>query len=352
MNKSSISFILSFSLLFIILLITVLNSSLFFKHVNPYSSLSSTEYVDLDGLSVSDVVVAKLTHGAARDRAVDVGVFGNSRSVMLQASQIPILQGKTFFNYSVGGTAFQQSVRSLEYLAGRGVAPKTAIISIDNTELQFVGLPYWPQPIFDGISFLRDLSILFGEEYGGFHQRLKDAVKLFNYFSGASWRQFELAWNFDKLTRRVRYLWRGYSAHTLSESPNLATGSRRQTLPDSPVDMSGFKPQTSMPRAENRYLLIGLRRLAEIARRHGTRIVVYESPLAPELAMRYTSRPTAPANETRKWFRLGCEGTPLECHAAPILPVDRGELWPDCCHAPANALGAYVSGLLQRRAAN
>ena len=57
------------------------------------------------------------------------------------------LPNSDFFNFSVGGTSFIQSVTLLEELAEQGVAPKTAIISIDHPELQFIECLYFPEPI-------------------------------------------------------------------------------------------------------------------------------------------------------------------------------------------------------------
>ena len=117
-------------------------------------------------------------------------------------------------------------------------------------------------------------------------------------------------------------------------------------MPNQEISFEQFRPQTSAPRAENRYFLIGLRRLAQLAEAHGTRIVIYESPLAPPLAREYGLRPTAAAAETRRWIARGCANSPLECHSAPIFEVNHDRYWPDCCHAPADQLGAFISHII------
>ena len=144
---------------------------------NPYNTSAADQRdenaVDLKGLSVQSVAAAKLSHGATPEDAYDVAIFGNSRAVMVGARHIEAVHDRTFFNFAVGGTAFQQSVRSLEYLADQGKAPRIAVISYDNAELQFVGIPYWPQPVFEIVSFVEDVVTLLREDYGTLHQRVK-----------------------------------------------------------------------------------------------------------------------------------------------------------------------------------
>jgi len=298
-------------------------------------------------LPVADLVAAKLSNAAALGIPFDIALFGNSRVVSVGRYHLSLSPDVRFFNFAVGGTSFLQSVRSLEYLAENGVAPGTAVISIDNAELQFVGLQYWPHPFFDGKQFLADLSTLLHAEYGTLHQRVKDAVKLVEYQIGSSWHQLSLSWNFDTFVRRGSHQFGIRDSQTLRNSSNLSDGSRTQVLPDHQPDFRQFRPETSAPRAWNRFVLLGLRRLARIAELHGTRVVIFESPLAPELAVRYSAGQSQAAQETRRWMAKGCAAGGLECWPAPLLPVTSDLPWPDCCHAPAAQLGQYILGLLE-----
>lgn len=320
---------------------------------NPYNrhviNRQSEPSIDLKDLSAQSIVAAKLTHAVTLDHAYDVAIFGNSRVVMLSAHHIGAIRSRTFFNFAVGGTAFQQSVRALEYLVDHGKPPKVVVISYDNAELQFVGVPYWPQPIFEVFRLFKDVAMLLGEDYATFHQRVKDAVKLAEYFAEYGWHHVELAWNFERMVNRIDHfaaLWRGADRGL---STNLQDGSRTQQLPTQEITFEKFHPQTSAPRAENRYILIGLRRLARLAEAHGIRIIIYESPLAPPLARKYRQRPTAAAVETRRWIATGCADSSLECHPAPSFELDHDRYWPDCCHAPADQLGAFVSRIIATR---
>tara|TARA_B100001093_G_scaffold473410_1_gene497310 strand:+ start:2078 stop:3151 length:1074 start_codon:yes stop_codon:yes gene_type:complete len=343
-------FMIIFSFCFIILVIVIISAEYLFLLRNPYERLSDDRQanatINLEGLPAASIVSAKLNHGAGLNKAYDIGIFGNSRAVMLGAQHIKAIQGRTFFNFAVGGTSFQQSVRSLEYLANHGKAPRVAIISYDNAELQFVGIHYWPAPIFELARFFEDGAILLREDYGTLHQRINDLAKLADHFSGQAWHKFELMWNFNFLLQRLNHfitLWLGSDQGPLS---NLPDGSRVQKTPIDQINFETFRPETSMPRAENRFLLIGLRRLTRLAEKHGIRIIIYESPLAPPLALKYMSEPTGPAIETRRWFKRGCRNTILECYPAPIFKTENSNHWPDCCHAPADKLGTFISDII------
>jgi hypothetical protein len=345
-------FFVVFSAIFSVLVVFIVGFNNVYVIKNPYLNNKNSTTVNLDGLSVSDLVAAKLAYATSKKEPFELAVFGNSRSVMLGTEHIAQWKRNRAFNFSVGGTAFQQSVRSLEYLAQHGVAPKTAVISIDNAELQFVGSPYWPQPLFDGFRIFQDISSLLREDYAGFHQRLKDSVKLAEYFTNDGWHHFKSAWSFDTMLRRARYFFGEVDVAKIDALASQSDGSRRPIIAKEPPNLKAFRPSTSGPRAVDRYLLIGLRRLAVLAEQHGTRIIVYESPLAPELASIYTARSTDAASETRRWMALGCMAANVECHAAPVLRTRVAAYWPDCCHAPAVVLGKYVSDLIANRRPN
>jgi hypothetical protein len=81
------------------------------------------------------------------------------------------------------------------------------------------------------------------------------------------------------------------------------------------------------------------------------RIVVYESPLDPKHALRYSEAPTPLARMHRELTRTICLRLRLECElgGAPDLIVSAPEPWPDATHAPGSVLGRYVAVLAERR---
>ena len=106
-----------------------------------------------------------------------------------------------------------------------------------------------------------------------------------------------------------------------------------------------FEPGGPGFRAHNRYVFIGLKRLAALKRRHKIRIVVYESPLAPEVVKIRAESVSPQALESRRWFSAGCQDNSVECISAPVLPSVPNLNWPDCCHPPARVLGRFLERL-------
>lgn len=89
--------------------------------------------------------------------------------------------------------------------------------------------------------------------------------------------------------------------------------------------------------------------LAALARQYGTRIILMETPVDP------ASRLLAQQQADRWFQRLGDEVAAeagkrgMEYHRAPDFGAgDDGSEWPDCCHAPAHYLSAYVRTILGR----
>lgn len=179
------------------------------------------------------------------------------------------------------------------------------------------------------------------------HQCWRDAVNVVKWAFDTSWVRFRNNWNVDTQTRRVAYI---YAALT-SSPPGAGVayrvdGSRTQVLPAQQASFAEFKPGDPVFRSYNRYVFIGMRRLATLARQHDIRIIVYESPIAPAILRRRAGRLSLQAQENRDWFNAGCSNSAVACVQAPALPEVRGVNWPDCCHAPAQLLGLYLVRLV------
>ncbi len=61
---------------------------------------------------------------------IDIGVFGNSRSIGINKKIFP--QNKFFFNFSIYGSSFRSSVSMIELLYRENKLPESIIISFDN----------------------------------------------------------------------------------------------------------------------------------------------------------------------------------------------------------------------------
>jgi hypothetical protein len=346
--RSDLTFLATFAIAFVVTCAGVLNSTSVYSSRNPYATVDSSQYLKFSDFSATDRLAAKLYHASSRTGPYDIGIFGNSRSVMLHQGVIPWANGRSVFNFSVGGTSLHQSVRSIEFLAAHGVLPRTVVVSVDPAELQFVEIPYWPHPLLEPLRYGEFLGALLRDDYDGLRRRLGDVVKVNDFFLDRAWQDFERLWNFERTTERLAY---GLGFRTRASSqptPNYLDGSRRASEASAAPDLSGFKPKGSAHRADARLTRVSIERLSALARATGARVIVYEAPLAPSLAVRAKNAPSAGAVESRRWLREACAKGGVECYDAPVLPTPPRTHWPDCCHAPASILGAHVDSLLRK----
>ena len=344
-------FNISFVICLLIFVIFILYSESVFKFYNPWNQSTANQSISLPNLSPKDLVAAKLYASTDRDRAYDVGVFGNSRMVMLSKAHLGLPKQATFFNFSIGGTSFRQSVRSVEYLAKHDRAPRTVIIGLDNMELQYGGPAYWPEPFFEFHREIADFWTVLRVSKGDWNSRMTDAFKGVDYFFDYSWPKFKRNFSLEPLLTRIAYLSRSVGG-VERELPKLknkfsADGSRPQTLRMTPPDLSNFQTQPPLPGAWSRHNMLGLMRLNELALRLGIRVIVFETPLAPKLAPDFSKAPSWAAEKSRGPLKIGCAGEKVECYPAPVFEQGR-DYWPDCCHAPAARLGAYLATLLRK----
>jgi len=316
--------------------------------INPFDPSFSGLKAQTNRLGVRDLLAAKYHHAVLRKKQYDIGVFGNSRSAMVSRGDVS-LPNLDFFNFSVGGTSFIQSVTLLEELAEQGVAPKTAIISIDHPELQFIEFLYFPEPIFRPADYAGDVLTILHDGVGTRRQRRSDAVKVIDWAHKQSWARFRENWNVDTLTRRIGYF-RAASVDRQEDGVNPTNridGSHEQILPEQQLSFADFEPGSPAFRAHNRFVFIGSKRLAALKRQNKIRIVVYESPLAPEINKIRSENTSPQALESRRWFNAGCQDSSVECIFAPVLPSVPNLNWPDCCHPPARVLGGFFDRLVQ-----
>ena len=93
-------------------------------------------------------------------------------------------------------------------------------------------------------------------------------------------------------------------------------------------------------------LVHDLRRLKALLALPGgpKRLIIFESPLAPQIAADYRDRPSGPARSHREVAASTCTDLGLECSLGglPELNAALNEAWPDATHAPAVDLGARL----------
>lgn len=302
---------------------------------NPFDSQGSGTLKSLEALPEQDITALKLSH-ARHAAPYDIGLFGNSRSIQA-GSDAPLLESQTFFNFSVPGTSFRNSVAMIETLADEGVLPRLVLVSLDNVAIDFYGNAVFPDMSARWSTMIEDIladGILAG-------QPLRDVVRMaFRHVLGEWWI---VTSQFNVTVVRNRIFGTGETA----DAPTAlyrTNGSR--ALP--PITRTGALTPVeteSLRQIIPGYLAADLRRLAEVAEKTGSKIVVFESPVAPGLEIASTG-----AKDVRTAFYTLCEGLPVSCIPAPELDDFPLSAWNDSTHAPTAALDAWLKTTLAEAA--
>ncbi|WP_341704619.1 hypothetical protein [Ferrovibrio sp.] len=281
-------------------------------------------------LTVDDTIALKANHGRTAPR-YDIGLFGNSRSVAVSHSDLGVAPSR-FFNFSVGGTVFEQSVTLAEHLARDGKLPGTVLISLDNVDIGFFGTIGWPS-VFTSLPRIADDSVLIRRMgHASLPRIAAEPVRM-------ALDQVKAFMNADRQLDYLRFL----------TGIGLEDGGRYRADGSVPQGHLAAQPAADMIRfpAPNPYhldhLALYVHRLARL-QAQGRRIIVYESPLYPPLLREIEQGRKPETAALRQRLFAACHAEGLTCLPAPVLRT--ATPWPDCCHAPAAALGRFLHDLL------
>lgn len=281
-------------------------------------------------LPSDEIATLKLQH-AERKPAYDVGLFGNSRVFMVGKDELG-LRGRRFFNFAIGGQSVRQSIRLLDGLRMRGKAPAIAIISMDYAELGLPGgLGVFPGPPRRWLQEAIDIWIAWK------HEGPRSAIIQIINAGSAEEQQMAITFNHFYVLAKLSAL-AGVAGPATSFR---ADGSLKETHSAGDVSISPL-PQRADTYVQLEY---DFARLAAI-RDAGTRVIIYESPVAPRLMSLDDGRLSANARAVRRRFHEACVKFRLECYGPPLLT---GEAWFDRDHAPAALLAAWLRPQIERR---
>ena len=331
--------------------LVLLHLSLFGLHMapavlDPFDRLSNTEVLAAFGaLPLRGHALAKYHH-ALNGPPYAVGVFGNSRTVMLGHQDLDLKAGD-MFNFSVGGSSFMQTVALLEELAKAGKAPGVSIISLDNPEMQYFGYSYFPGPLRSVSKITEDARLLYARSDGSSHSII-NAIKILINTIHFTLAQTKELWSFDAAKRYFNYLYAsGAGTKARTNPPEYKLDGSRWTKPVLVRHNLKFTPEKRLTPMMNNYLENAIIRLSRLVHEYGLNIVVYESPIAPESARVYREAASPFAQATKARMFAMCEKQGLDCRSAIVITApEGGPYWSDCCHAPAGQLGNYIRTLV------
>lgn len=293
-------------------------------------------------LPVGDIVAIKASH-AGRSPPYRIALFGNSRIVEVSHSDLGVSQND-FFNFAVGGTSFRQSVVLLEYLAKIGKAPRLAILSIDNHDIEFAETFFWPPVMTVPARVINDAVRTW---------EVTDQKTISYWWHSAKYivegcqralAQLRGYFNFARLRLRILFItsqFRNGPQNNLNYLPDGANPIPLTDVSGTPFFRTGGGTEFTVRYADLVEADIG--RLAELKAK-GIKIIVYESPIHPKLRDQVARTRSRTISEFRNRFMAACVRNSLTCLPAPIL--DESVSWSDCCHAPPALLGRFIAAML------
>jgi len=292
-----------------------------------------------------DIAAMKVRHAASQPR-YDVGVFGNSRVLSVQAEDLQI-GDRSFFNFAVPGTSLRQSLALIENLAAQGKAPRLAIISFDNLEIGYFANAYFPG------SFGRWRRAA-GDALWALNNRPGDinllAHMLTDHLSD-EWAAFTGTWNADIFWARAAVFAPGLVPPA---APAYIYYTRDGSVAGSVADENPIEP---FQRPAQRLLLLPPYMAHDFERLGAldddvTKILIYESHIDAASQALADANPDAAVEADRSEFRAACDRFGITCYRASELPLPATTArWKDCCHPPRSALGELLSTLVQQHAA-
>jgi hypothetical protein len=299
------------------------------------SSLSSAVLRDpdrrwiLDQLPAGELAFVKMSYANEAGR-FDVGLFGNSRIVMVGTESMS-LPGARIFNFGVPGQSIRQSVRLIGELRAIDKLPATIVIAMDHVEL---GLPGG-----DGVfpSAIRRWWMI-GVEAWKLSRSIGWRATLVQIHNAVSNERHMAAVAFNPV-----YIFNKLKALTAIKGQNAAyrlDGSRDEG------ERGEFSAaQIEIPRRADRYpqLEYDLETLGAL-RREGFRVIIFESPLVPSLLGRIELALSEHAQNVRQRLRVACDSLKIECYGPPLLT---GPGWVERDHAPASLLGTWLEKIIR-----
>lgn len=287
----------------------------------------------------TDTAVAKMTHAATHER-YDVGLFGNSRIWMVGREHIGL--DRSVFNFAVPGQSFRQSVLLLKELASFGKVPHTVVISFDHVSLQLPEDPVFPVFPRRWYERAREFLYILNNEEGGLKKGLVFAYN--NAF-----------WEYDLLEQALSYQYLWPKAMLLLADviglDEAGTGYRDRQGRFLRPDGSRLQPEAVkrdivvQQEALSAFVLLehDLRALKTVKDQSGARVIIYESPIHPEVADRVERNLGEIPLGIRATLRAKCAAYGFECHDFPrLVPHENGPYWEDFSHAPSAHLGEWI----------
>jgi hypothetical protein len=278
----------------------------------------------LDRLPADEVAAAKVRYALSQPR-FDIGLFGNSRILMVGERELAGADLR-IFNFAIGGQSLRQSILLLDHLDRHDKLPRRIVISVDHVELGMPGLDgvFPPAPERWRLRAVEAGWIL---QHRGWRTM---AVHLINS-AAIEAEQFKLAFSHSYISSKSLAL----AGRRDGKLTYRSDGSRQESFASDTPDL---RPA---PRRADTYPLLEYdMSVLERLKAKDIDITLYESPLSPAIAASTESSLSERAGQVRTRLHAECSRIGLRCLPPPIFD---GTPWPDRDHAPAAQLAPWLS---------
>ena len=291
-------------------------------------NISNQERGVLNNLTSYDLSKIKL-HNAENKEKFDIAIFGNSRSVNIGKSDLQI-RDEEFFNFSIPGESFRNSVSMIEILFNKNKVPKTNIIAFDNFEIDLIGGNVINPNLFfhrvkkKTIEFFYLINISYKEAFKNLHDYIIEEFRGLKYL-------FSITRNKIYVPLIFGYFYKD-KVNLISENgKNIKT----ELLKKKKYKFDYIR--------NDKYLLLekDLNTLKRVKEKTGVNIIIYISPILPDFQINQKLSSKAKFVKDRL-FKI-CKKNKIRCIDSPMISNKKKPFWDDSSHPPSQKIGSWIS---------
>ena len=319
------TFLLFFCFLFLIN--KILDNNYF---TSQYTDSLRSNLIDLPA---EDICKIKLNQ-AYTSQTYDVAIFGNSRSLYISKDNID-LGNQSFFNFSIPGQSFRNSIAIITELSKRKKLPKKIIVSYDFFEF---GLPGDNQICF--ISFSDRIVNILGDFKFLLKKKLyyDGTIYIYNNFIN-EFKNFKYKISIIRIRTILKLFFLYPNKNSLLVYDD---GSIQERIINDKKEYK-FKFQR-----EDKYQLIekDFKHLSNLIK-NKSELIIYVSPLEPSVFLDKNFKLSDNAKINKYRFLMLCKKFSFSCFNGLIIKNTDEPFWADSTHPPAKRMGEWISKVLK-----
>ncbi len=283
--------------------------------------------------------LSKIKLNFALNNKVDIGIFGNSRSIGINKKIFP--ENKSFFNFSVYGSSFRSSVSMIELLFRENKLPESIIISFDNfiisspkSYLCQDRLKYRLKRIFVDTKFLLERNEYKYSIINFLNFVSSEGNCLKNKFNLERIKNFYLMFftKDEKLILTSKKIEKDHGIVLYSD------GSQSQELKEK-VKKETYEIKNPR-KLSYKFLEHDLEIISFINQKENHNVIIFVSPIEPTIHKKLKK-----SKDENRFFIL-CKKYKITCLNQPFLQNENPPYWPDASHPPDKKLNEWLKGVI------